>query len=120
MVFGQSAEFEGCHGEEQWLAMYEKKTGALIRGAFRAGAICAGASEIELEGVTKFAECVGLAFQLSDDLIDGDKSIVDVIGVEKAQSLLDEQFLTARKIAHGFANADEMLKFADELQFRKA
>ncbi|MDE7372453.1 MAG: polyprenyl synthetase family protein [Clostridia bacterium] len=120
MVYGQSAEFFGCDGEEQWLAMYSKKTGALIRGAFRAGAICAGADDIALSAVTKFAECVGLAFQLSDDLIDGDKSIVDVIGKDRAQSLLDKQFETARKIADGFCDKEEILKFADELQFRKA
>ena len=120
MVYGQSAEFEGCNGEEQWLAMYSKKTGALIRGAFRAGAICAGANDTELSAVTKFAECIGLAFQLSDDLLDGDKSIVDVIGRDRAQSLLDKQFDTARKIADGFCDKDEILKFVGELQFRKA
>ena len=120
MVYGQSAELLGCDGEEQWLSMYSKKTGALIRGAFRAGAICSGASDVELNNVTKFAECVGLAFQLSDDLLDGDKSIVDVIGRDRAQGLLYEQFATARKIAEGFENKNEILKFANELQFRKA
>ncbi|MCM1306730.1 MAG: polyprenyl synthetase family protein [Bacteroides sp.] len=120
MVYGQSEEFEGCDGEVQWLSMYAKKTGALIRGAFRAGAICSGASDCEFLAVTQFAECVGLAFQLSDDLLDGDKSIVDVIGRDRAQILLDKQFVKARKIADGFADKDEILKFADELQFRKA
>lgn len=120
MVYGQSAEFLGCDGEEQWLNMYSKKTGALIRGAFRAGAICAGADYIELDAITKFAECVGLAFQLSDDLLDGDKSIVDVIGRDRAQCLLDKQFDTARKIADGFCDKDEILKFLSELQFRKS
>ena len=120
MVYGQSAESLGCEGEEQWLAMYSKKTGALIRGAFRAGAICAGANDTELSAVTKFAECIGLAFQLSDDLLDGDKSIVDVIGRDRTQSLLDKQFDTARKIADGFCDKNEILKFVGELQFRKA
>lgn len=120
MVYGQSRELAGCADEADWLEMYSKKTGALIRGAFRAGALCADANEEELNNITVFAECVGLAFQLSDDLLDGDPSILDVIGRERAQNLLDGKFATARETAEKLANSDELIAFANEMQTRKS
>ncbi|MEZ5425195.1 MAG: polyprenyl synthetase family protein [Pyrinomonadaceae bacterium] len=46
------------------------KTSALMRLALRVGAILAGASYIELAQLSRFAELLGDAYQLSDDLID--------------------------------------------------
>lgn len=45
------------------------KTGKLIRAAVRMGAICAGASPTELASLTAYAEDVGLAFQIADDVL---------------------------------------------------
>lgn len=52
------------------------KTGALFRAAIRSGAILGGASEDELQALTVYADNFGLAFQITDD-------ILDVIGDEK-------------------------------------
>ena len=54
------------------------KTGALIRFAAEAGAILGRASTEERRAVVKFAEKLGLAFQIADDLLDatGDTAIV--------------------------------------------
>ncbi len=46
------------------------KTGRLIEAAVRSGAILAGASLAELEALTKFAQQLGLAFQITDDILD--------------------------------------------------
>ncbi len=46
------------------------KTSALMRLALRVGAILEGASAIELAHLLRFAELLGDAYQLSDDLID--------------------------------------------------
>ncbi|MCA1623115.1 MAG: polyprenyl synthetase family protein [Acidobacteria bacterium] len=46
------------------------KTSALMRLALRVGAILAGANRLELEHLSRFAELLGNAYQLSDDLID--------------------------------------------------
>ncbi|HYJ48178.1 MAG TPA: polyprenyl synthetase family protein, partial [Pyrinomonadaceae bacterium] len=46
------------------------KTGALIAASARSGAIIAGASEAELESVTRYARSLGLLFQITDDLLD--------------------------------------------------
>lgn len=51
-------------------AIHRLKTGALIRYALTAGGAVAGASEFQLEGIHKFGEILGLAFQIADDLLD--------------------------------------------------
>ncbi|MEY4167847.1 MAG: hypothetical protein RIR52_1671 [Acidobacteriota bacterium] len=50
--------------------IHRAKTGALIRCAVRTGAIIGGASDVELEALTLFGEKIGLAFQITDDLLD--------------------------------------------------
>ena len=46
------------------------KTSALMRLSLRVGAILAGASVLDLAALSRFAEALGEAYQLSDDLID--------------------------------------------------
>jgi geranylgeranyl diphosphate synthase, type II len=46
------------------------KTSALMRLSLRVGAILAGASQLDLVTLSRFAEMLGDAYQLSDDLID--------------------------------------------------
>ena len=50
--------------------MHQAKTGALFRVAIRAGAKLAGASADALERLTIYAEQFGLAFQVTDDILD--------------------------------------------------
>ena len=51
-------------------AIHQNKTGAMISGAARAGAIIAGADEKELEAISVYASSLGLLFQITDDLLD--------------------------------------------------
>ncbi|HRQ65950.1 MAG TPA: polyprenyl synthetase family protein [Xanthomonadaceae bacterium] len=50
--------------------MHRMKTGALIRAAVRLGAIVAAAGAAEAEALDRFADALGLAFQIRDDLLD--------------------------------------------------
>ena len=50
--------------------IHRAKTGALITASVRMGAISAAASEIELDALTRYAEAIGLAFQVHDDVLD--------------------------------------------------
>ena len=50
--------------------MHMGKTGALFKAAVRSGAILAGASEDQLNALTLYAEQFGLAFQITDDVLD--------------------------------------------------
>ncbi len=56
--------------------IHRRKTGALYRAAVRSGAILAGADENTLSSLTEYAEYLGLAFQIKDDILDveGDQS----------------------------------------------
>ncbi|WP_440446047.1 polyprenyl synthetase family protein, partial [Phascolarctobacterium succinatutens] len=46
------------------------KTGALFIAAIRGGAHLAGANDQQLLALTKFADLLGLAFQITDDILD--------------------------------------------------
>lgn len=50
--------------------IHRHKTGALFRAAIRSGAILGGATTAQLEALTVYAEQMGLAFQIKDDLLD--------------------------------------------------
>ena len=50
--------------------MHARKTGALIRAATVAGAIMAGALPARIAAVDRYAEWLGLAFQIVDDVLD--------------------------------------------------
>jgi geranylgeranyl pyrophosphate synthase len=59
-------------------ACESRKTGALIRYAVEAGAMLGQCSPEELERLTRFAERLGLVFQIRDDVLDaiGDADVV--------------------------------------------
>jgi geranylgeranyl diphosphate synthase type II len=73
MVGGQVFDLES-EGQAVDAAQLERihrhKTGALIRAAARVGAIVGGASEEQVDRLTRFAEEAGLAFQIVDDILD--------------------------------------------------
>ena len=80
MVGGQAIDLQS-EGKEIDLdtlrQMHLGKTGALFRAAVRSGAILAGASDEHFRALTSYAEHFGLAFQITDD-------ILDFVGDEKA------------------------------------
>jgi geranylgeranyl pyrophosphate synthase len=50
--------------------IHRLKTGALISCAAISGAIIAGATDAELQGVRRYSAALGLLFQITDDLLD--------------------------------------------------
>ena len=58
--------------------IHENKTGALLKLSVRMGAILAGAPKEDIERLSRFAEKIGLAFQIKDDILneEGDAEIV--------------------------------------------
>jgi geranylgeranyl diphosphate synthase type II len=56
----------------EWIHI--RKTGALIRAAVRAGALLGGARNDQLQRLTRYAEYLGLAFQIADDILDAEGS----------------------------------------------
>ena len=49
--------------------IHSHKTGQLIRASVRIGGIIGGASSTQLESLTGYAEDIGLAFQIADDVL---------------------------------------------------
>jgi len=81
MIGGQMADMDAEGKEpskEEVTNIHRRKTGALIRGAVRIGAILAGADRDILARLTRYGENIGLAFQIGDDLLDieGDQDII--------------------------------------------
>jgi heptaprenyl diphosphate synthase len=71
---GQIMESEHSRGSEQtierYLAVVERKTAALLATSCHLGAWLGGAPADQVAAVTEFGRALGIAFQLSDDVID--------------------------------------------------
>jgi geranylgeranyl diphosphate synthase, type II len=103
------------------------KTGRLIRAAVRMGAILGGASKPELNKLTAYAEHLGVAFQIRDDLLDvlgdtkklGKKAGIDqdnqkstypqLLGIERSQKLFSAEMNAARKALQIFGEKAKIL-----------
>ncbi|MDO4960891.1 MAG: polyprenyl synthetase family protein [Eubacteriales bacterium] len=73
MVGGQAVDVEltGKRPEKEELKfIYKNKTGALIEGSFMIGAVLAGASDETVKKMEEAAGCIGMAFQIQDDILD--------------------------------------------------
>lgn len=55
---------------EQLEQMHRLKTGALIEASVVVGALAANCDETTMTQLRKYAQCIGLAFQIRDDLLD--------------------------------------------------
>ena len=78
LVIGQLRETEGPKAGEDpvqhHLEVLADKTGSLIAASGRYGAMMSGVSEELTEKIAAFGESIGIAFQLSDDLLDIESS----------------------------------------------
>jgi len=74
LVTGQMRETlgpaPGADPVEHYLAVVAEKTGSLIATAGRYGAMFSGAPQDQIDGLRRFGETIGIAFQISDDIID--------------------------------------------------
>ena len=80
MVGGQLLDLEGERreiGPAELEAIHRAKTGALLTASLRLGAIAAGADDGVLDALSAYGAALGLAFQITDD-------VLDVVGDEAA------------------------------------
>jgi geranylgeranyl diphosphate synthase type II len=81
MVAGQVLDME-CENrevdEETMEYIHTSKTGRLITASVRSGAMAAGADEALVEKLTAYGSCLGLAFQIVDDILDEEGSFGDL------------------------------------------
>ncbi|WP_343221898.1 (2E,6E)-farnesyl diphosphate synthase [Pseudoalteromonas sp. MMG024] len=50
--------------------VHKLKTGALLKSAIKMGALAGNANELEIAALARYAETIGLAFQVQDDILD--------------------------------------------------
>lgn len=131
MIAGEyvDTEFEGKDISLEYLEYnYNNKTGALLRLCVRMGAILANTKKEDLNILTSYAEKIGLAFQIKDDIlsIEGDELItgkpvgndeergkctyISKYGLDEAKKVLKNLIEDAVKIAESFGEKAEFLK----------
>jgi farnesyl diphosphate synthase len=119
--------------------MHIHKTGALIRAAALLGARCGSALAAgDLAQVDTYAKCVGLAFQVVDDVLDADSSTatlgktvgkdakdgkptyVSALGIAEAREFAEDLRQQALAAVAGFgARALRLRELADFVVLRK-
>lgn len=118
--------------------IHENKTAAMIVGAIKAGALCAGAGEKDVERLTEYADCIGVAFQIIDDILDveGDEktlgkatgsdganhktTYVTLYGADGAKKKAEEYTEKAKSVLSCYGEkAKFFLELADWLLIRK-
>jgi len=73
LVGGQVDDLAAEHsagGVAELERIHSRKTGAMFRVSLRLGGIVAGASVAQLDALDTYGKCLGLAFQIVDDLLD--------------------------------------------------
>ena len=73
MVGGQADDMDSHHagGDLDGLcAIHRRKTGAMIEASLELGGLAADADDDQLAALRNYGRCLGLAFQITDDLLD--------------------------------------------------
>ena len=140
MVGGQVLDMQSEHRqctEQEVLDIQSRKTGALIRAACVLGVLAGGGSDGQLRAAAEFADHLGLAFQIRDDMLDviGDaqelgkavgvdeakNTFVRLYGLERCDQLVQERTENAIKILNeNFASTAFMESLATWLSGRTA
>jgi geranylgeranyl diphosphate synthase type II len=112
---------------ETLMYMHRKKTGAMIRASVIAPAMLADITGHELDALEEYAECIGLGFQIKDDIMDvestleemgknsgrdierGKSTFVTVLGLEESKRKLNEVIEKAVISLEPFGSDSEFL-----------
>ena len=131
MIKGEFVDVD-CEGKnvdyDTLLYMHHNKTGALISGSIKIGAILAGADDLSLKRLERYADNIGITFQIKDDLLslNGDFkklgkpigsdirnekcTFVTLLGEEQASEILDNLTEEAVKLANDFGEKGSFLR----------
>lgn len=131
MIAGEyvDTEYEGKEiSTEDLQYIHENKTGALLKLCVRMGAILGDANDEELERLTSYAEKIGLAFQIKDDILseEGDEKVlgkpvgndkklekctyVSKYGLEKSKEILENITKEAIEKLESFGDKADFLR----------
>ena len=133
-VLDMAAEERECTAQEV-TEIELRKTAALISAACQLGVIAAGGSKEQQQAAARYAEGIGLAFQIHDDVLDviGDAALlgksvgtdgnkntfVRLYGVERCQAMVREKTEEAICALSAFENTEFLTELAQMLATRK-
>ena len=118
MIGGQVLDMEGAGNItsiEDLKYMYSLKTGAIIKSSVKAGAILAGSSLEEIKALEIYAEKIGIAFQIEDDILDvvsTKEKLGKAIGSDAANNKIT--YLTFKNIEEAKKDVDSLTSEAIE------
>ncbi|PKA53628.1 Heterodimeric geranylgeranyl pyrophosphate synthase large subunit 1, chloroplastic [Apostasia shenzhenica] len=144
LVAGQVVDMEST-GIEETVALdrleyiHLHKTASLLEGAVVIGAIVGGGSDGEIDRLRRYAQCIGLLFQVVDDILDVTKSSEELgktagkdlvsdkttypklIGLEKSRKLAEELLRDAKSQLEGFdpAKTAPLIHLANYIAYRQ-
>ncbi len=132
-VLDMQSETRQCT-EQEVLDIQSRKTGALIKAACALGVLAGGGSERQLQAAEEFADHLGLAFQIRDDMldvigdaaelgkavgVDGSKNtFVQLYGLETCDSLVRSHTDSALAALAAFDDPEYLSVLAQQLTDR--
>lgn len=137
MVAGQVLDVQGLDRSEAELRLLCRlKTGAMIVGAAELGCVAAGVGIAERKAAVTYAENIGLAFQVRDDVLDviadetefgkpigsdqaeGKTTFMDLLGLEGCRTLIQSCTNQAKAAIAGYEGNAFLTTLADKLADR--
>jgi len=109
-------------------SIHQRKTGAIIRASLRMGALVARADPLDLAALDEYGRCIGLAFQITDDLLDvqstagemgkrtgkdaerGKLTFPAILGLDQSKQYARQLVSEARHALAGFGPTAEKLR----------
>ena len=140
MIGGQVLDMQAEQTQislDQLKTLQELKTGALIGVAAQLGCLIGGASEEQTQAALEYARCIGLAFQIQDDILDiegdaetfgkpigsdsenGKSTYPSLLGLPRCHALVHELSEQAVDALTPFADAGMLPELARSLADRK-
>ena len=132
-VLDMMSEQRQCTAQEV-VDIQSRKTGALIKAACQLGVLAGQGSDTQMDAASEFAEHLGLAFQIRDDMLDviGNaeelgkavgvdavkNTFVQLYGLEKCDAMVREHTDLAKASLQAFTEHAFMQSLADELVAR--
>lgn len=136
MIVGQAMDMNlgknASQNLEELQTMQSLKTGALLTASTEIAAILSGANETQVEALRKYAQNIGLAFQIADDVLDATASqeelgktpgkdqeqnkltYVNQYGVDKAKKIAQNLIKEAQKSIDSIGiYPDKLISVAD-------